>query len=81
MSKILTVELTDEEAKALEGLASRLSTYEKFIPAGILPIVKKVEDALSNSLDLEKGARLNPLNYLQDATDTQLMQELIGRWE
>ena len=47
--KRLIVDLTDEEAMGLAGVAVKLEKWEKFIPAGLLPIVKMVETALLNA--------------------------------
>lgn len=44
--KRLIVDLTDEEAMGLASVAVKLEKWEKFIPAGLLPIVRKVEKAL-----------------------------------
>jgi len=77
MSKILTVELTDDEAKALEGLASKLTMYEKFIPAGMLPIIKKVEAALD---DADNPKIFYPYNNaVSFLTNTDLLHELLNR--
>ena len=54
MNKLLTIEVTDVELKALEGITARLERYRSFIPVGLMPVVEKMEAAIANAKDVER---------------------------
>jgi hypothetical protein len=53
--KRLTIEVTDVEMKALEGITTRLERYRAFIPVGLLPVVEKMELAIDKAETVDES--------------------------